>query len=65
MSVKVGIDDFCSNCMEWQEYDEEGKCKVCGKIIKKKSKDISKDDYDEYTKESPQFELEEDSDSQY
>ena len=36
MSIKIGKDDFCSNCMEWREYDEEGRCKVCGKIPEKK-----------------------------
>jgi len=48
MSLKVGSDEFCSNCMEWREYDEEGKCKVCGKqIFKKYSKEQDKS-YAEY-----------------
>lgn len=34
--VMVGEDEFCSTCMEWRPYDEvTGKCKVCGRIIKK------------------------------
>jgi hypothetical protein len=34
--------------MEWREYDEEGKCKICGRVIKDSftpSKKISYDDY--------------------
>jgi len=34
--VMVGEDEFCPTCMEWRAYDEiSGKCKVCGRIIKK------------------------------
>ena len=34
--VMVGEDEFCPTCMEWRAYDEiTGKCKVCGRIIKK------------------------------
>ena len=34
--VIVGEDEFCPTCMEWRAYDEiSGKCKVCGRIIKK------------------------------
>ena len=34
--VIVGEDEFCPTCMEWRAYDEvTGKCKVCGRIIKK------------------------------
>jgi len=35
MKVKVGNDEFCPHCMDWQEYDDEGKCKKCRKLIKK------------------------------
>jgi len=32
----VGEDEFCPTCMEWRSFDElTGKCKVCGRIIKK------------------------------
>lgn len=34
--VIVGEDEFCPKCMEWRAYDEiSGKCKVCGRLIKK------------------------------
>ncbi len=34
--VMVGEDEFCPTCMEWRSFDElTGKCKVCGRIIKK------------------------------
>jgi hypothetical protein len=34
--VMVGEDEFCPMCMEWRSFDElTGKCKVCGRIIKK------------------------------
>lgn len=34
--VLVGEDEFCPTCMEWRPFDEiTGKCKVCGRIIKK------------------------------
>lgn len=34
--VMVGEDEFCPKCMEWRPFDEiTGKCKVCGRIIKK------------------------------
>ena len=35
MKVTVGNDEFCPVCMEWREYDEDGRCKVCRKTIKK------------------------------
>ena len=45
--IAVGLDEFCSNCMEWREYDEEGRCIVCKKIIKKEeqNKTINIDNY--------------------
>jgi len=52
MQVKIGEDEFCSNCMEWREYDEDGKCKICGKIIMKKRKKEEKDSYSEYKQET-------------
>jgi hypothetical protein len=34
--MMVGEDEFCPTCMEWRSFDElTGKCKVCGRIIKK------------------------------
>ena len=56
MSVEVGKDEFCSNCMEWREYDEEGKCKVCGKIIFKKKVKNAEYSYAEYEREKTDFE---------
>ncbi|MFH1101060.1 MAG: hypothetical protein V1726_03380 [Methanobacteriota archaeon] len=35
MKVAVGTDEFCPKCMEWREYDDDGKCKVCGRSIRK------------------------------
>ena len=36
--IKVGSDEFCPTCMEWREYDEEGKCTVCGRPIRKEER---------------------------
>jgi len=58
MVVKVGNDEFCSNCMDWREYDEEGRCKKCGKLIKKKEETQDKDSYDQYKQETPILEPE-------
>jgi hypothetical protein len=34
--VMVGEDEFCPTCMEWRSYNETtGKCRVCGRLIKK------------------------------
>jgi hypothetical protein len=34
--IMVGEDEFCPTCMEWRAFDEiSGRCKVCGRIIKK------------------------------
>jgi hypothetical protein len=33
--ISVGNDEFCPSCMEWREYDEEGRCKKCRRLIKK------------------------------
>jgi hypothetical protein len=47
--VTVGEDEFCPTCMEWRPFDEmTGKCKVCGRQIKKvgpRSRTIS-EEYD-------------------
>jgi PHP family Zn ribbon phosphoesterase len=58
MAIKVGSDEFCSKCMEWREYDAQGKCKVCGKVIKKILKNQHKEGQDDYTTETPSFEPE-------
>lgn len=58
MIVKVGNDEFCSNCMEWQEYDEQGRCKKCGKLIKKQLEIQQKDSYEQYKQETPILEAE-------
>ena len=56
MSIKIGNDEFCIDCMEWQECDEDGRCKVCGKIIfKQKAKDTNQS-YAEYERETTDFE---------
>jgi len=51
MAMKIGEDEFCSKCMEWREYDENGRCKVCGKIIVKQKIKEKKDSYSEYERE--------------
>ena len=56
MIVKVGTDEFCSNCMDWREYDEGGRCKVCKKLIKKKEQPQQRDSYDQYKQETPMLE---------
>ena len=48
MKVKVGNDEFCLFCMEWHEYDEKGRCIVCGKVIKKQLLQAHIKSYDEY-----------------
>jgi len=48
MKVRTGNDEFCLFCMEWHEYDEKGRCNVCGKVIKKKPLQGHIKSYDEY-----------------
>ena len=55
MPMKIGSDEFCLYCMEWQEFDEEGKCKVCGKRIAKQVTKEKKDSYAEYERETTDF----------
>ena len=57
MKVKVGNDEFCSNCMEWQEYDLKGRCIVCGKVIKKKLLQSYIKSYDEYQQDDSDGEV--------
>lgn len=35
MKVLVGTDDYCPVCKDWQQFDDNGKCKICGTLIKK------------------------------
>lgn len=65
MIQKVGNDEFCSNCMDWQVYDEEGKCKKCGKLIKKSIKEQKKEGYDSYKLETPSYEPDEQEEVEY
>jgi len=60
MAIKIGKDEFCSKCMEWREYDEEGKCKVCGKLIKRMDKQPPKNGYSDYKSEGPSYEMDDD-----
>jgi len=55
--ISVGKDEFCSKCMEWREYDEDGRCKICGKHIKKIQ--THKANYDEYRIEGVADEIDE------
>lgn len=56
MKVKIGNDEFCIHCMEWREYDEKGRCKVCKHIIFRENKKSLKEGYDELKSESPSIE---------
>jgi len=50
MKVKPGKDEFCLICMEWREFDDNGKCKVCKSIIKKdKQQHITEIDSENYS----------------
>jgi len=61
MMIKIGKDDFCIFCMDWREFDEQGRCKTCKNKIKQYS-DKQKDyGYNEYKTESPSFEIYQDS----
>jgi len=54
--VKVGKDEFCQKCMDWREYDEEGRCIVCGTLINKNLKPEKRDGYNDYKTETPSLE---------
>jgi len=56
MKMKIGADEFCLHCMEWREYDEEGRCKKCKHIIHRKNKKSEKEGYNALKSESPSFE---------
>ena len=57
MTTKIGNDEFCLHCMEWREYDEEGRCKICEQKIVKEVEKQQKRGYNEYKTESPTFEI--------
>ncbi len=46
--VKIGVDEFCLHCMEWREFDEEGRCRVCKHIIHKESKTSESEGYNRH-----------------
>ena len=56
MKLKIGSDEFCLHCMEWREYDEEGRCKICKHIIHRENKKSEKEGYNNLKSESPSFE---------
>ena len=59
MVMAVGNDEFCIKCMEWREYDNKGRCKICKNLIHKiKNNKISREMLNEYDLESS-FENEE------
>ena len=59
MKVKTGKDEFCMYCMEWREYDSEGRCKVChNKIVK--TGNSGDQGYSDYKKESSAYEYDDD-----
>lgn len=62
MTKKIGRDEFCLQCMEWREYDENGRCKVCKHIICKDNKKQKKEGYNEYKTEVESFEIDEEVD---
>lgn len=52
MKIKTGSDEFCIHCMEWQEYDNEGRCKICRHIIHRERVNAKKEGYNEMKSES-------------
>ncbi len=62
MNLKTGNDEFCLHCMEWREYDEEGRCKICKHIIHKEYRESEKECYSSLRSESSYEELDEDID---
>jgi uncharacterized paraquat-inducible protein A len=45
MKFKTGCDEFCLHCMQWREYDEIGRCKICKHIIYRENKKSEKEGY--------------------
>lgn len=62
--MKIGKDEFCLNCMEWREYDSEGRCKVCKHIICRGIKKKQKVGYSEYKSEDISSEIDEDTEDE-
>ena len=60
MILKIGKDEFCLNCMEWREYDSEGRCKFCKHIICRNVKKKQKVGYSEYKSQNISFEIDDD-----
>ena len=52
MKKRVGKDEFCLTCMEWRECDENGRCIICGSIVKKKLPQSYIKSYDEYRQDN-------------
>jgi len=56
MKVKIGRDEFCLYCMEWREFDQKGRCKICKHTIHRVNEKNKKYGYNEPTSESPSLE---------
>jgi hypothetical protein len=65
MPVKIGKDEFCVYCMEWREYDEEGRCKVCKHLIYRGNKKSEKEGYNELKSKSTSIDDIEESNENY
>jgi hypothetical protein len=57
--MKVGNDEFCIKCMDWLEYDDEGRCKKCRTIIHKLQIKDKKDEYSGYNSDLKSIDSEE------
>ena len=33
--IKTGEDEFCTNCMDWRQCNEDGECVVCKNKLRK------------------------------
>ena len=51
MAVTVGDDEFCLTCMEWRKCNDQGKCIVCGKQLKKQKGDSRSSSYGEFQRD--------------
>lgn len=56
MKLKTGQDEFCLNCMEWMEYNNEGRCKKCKQIIHKEKRESEQEGYNRTKSEYQSFE---------
>lgn len=57
--MRVGRDDYCQTCNSWQRFDRDGKCKKCGRLIKKIVSKVS-DRFDSNITNEEEFRLTED-----